>query len=274
MNYLKTVLLTLICLIFIKLVSAQKFYVGISSGYAIGIANQRGDMVNSYVDYSKVVTEYRFENVPYSLGRGWNIGGQFGYRFHKNIAFETQINYHQSADVDQNDIEITSNFGIGKSELHERKTISAKMYRITPSIVLHMGNEKINPYMKLGAVIGFGRIITDGASVFNSVGNTNSSSYKKIDEGGVSFGAKGAFGLDYILSSKWSVFSELSFITMSYAPEYGNLETSDGTKRNYNYDDSFSESEKFIILFDMPETLKRSYNFNSCGLDLGVRFSF
>lgn len=270
MNYLKTVLLTLICIMCLKLVSAQKFYVGISSGYAIGIANQRGDLVSSYVEF--YTDTYQFKNVPYSFGKGWNIGGLLGYRLNKNVAFEIQTSYHQSADVYQEDVTITNLYGIRDTHT-EGKTIMSKMFRVIPSLVLQVGNEKINPYMKLGAVIGFGSINTEATSSFVSSMQVLELSYNKVDKGGTAFGGKGTLGVDYILSSKWSIYSEFYFITMSYAPEYGELKSSDGGKRNYNYDDSF-DSNNIILVSPLPATLKRSYNFNSCGLDLGVKFSF
>jgi len=271
MNYLKTVLLTLICLTCAKLISAQKFYIGISSGYAIGIANQRGDLANSYIDY--YADTYQFKNVPYSFGKGWNIGGTVGYSLNKNIAIETHTSYHQSANVYQEEVTLTNLYGIRDTHT-EGKTIMSKFFRVIPSLVLQVKNEKINPYMKIGAVIGFGSIHTEATSSFVSSVQVLELIYTKVVKGGIAFGGKGTLGVDYMISSKWSLYSEFYFMTLSYAPEYGDLEASDGTKMNYNYDDSFSESEKFILLFDLPETLKRSYNFNSCGLDLGVKFSF
>jgi hypothetical protein len=100
-----------------------------------------------------------------NLGKGFNVGLNFGYIFNKNIGVELGASYLMGA---KTNTAITSYTGD-----YRYNEISVKMIVIKPTIVFRAGFDKLNRYAKIGMVIDSGKItlsnsFKEGANTANS----------------------------------------------------------------------------------------------------------
>lgn len=252
---------------------AQGAYVNINAGYGLNVSSQNlsyFDFINFTVDNISTTSE----QVNVSLGKGLNVECAFGYMFNKNIGAELNISYLFGAISEARDFYI---HGI------KEHALSSKMLRINPSLVITAGFEKINPYAKIGCLIGFGAITYEN-NIKEYNGNTQTT--KMVLEGGLAFGLNGGVGVLYKMNDRLSFFGELNSVNLSYAPTKGKLteSTNNGIDRLPNLTTSEREIEyvdTFTTEVNNPrpdseprQELKQSFPFGSVGLNIGLRISF
>lgn len=166
--------------------------------------NSYGTMfMNHIIDGSD---SYR-EAKDFSLAEGMNFGVDFGYRINRNIATEIGFSY-----LSGNTFEFVQK---DKNTIYDAQSISASMYRISPTFVITTGNTLLAPYVKFGVVFGIGNIL------YNQKTENMEMELKMSD--GISIGITGALGLEYIISDNFSCFAQLNTMNMSYFPEKGEI---------------------------------------------------
>ena len=268
---------------------AQKVYVDVNVGYALplkGGIDRASTTTTTY--YNEQTGESNrsenYKSINSSLGKGLNFGGSIGYMFNKNIGFELGLNYILGAAIKMEDISndtyIDFTGATQKNTSNYTSSTSSNMFQIAPTLVLSTGFEKFNPYAKFGFVMGFGKVTSQSESTATNWGNSN-----RISEysGGMGFGFTGSIGADYALNEKVSLFSELKFMSFSYAPKKGIITkyTQDGVDQLPNMTTSQKETE-FVKEFTVdgsndnePSKQTKSYvPYNNIGLNFGVKFSF
>ena len=106
------------------------------------------------------------------------------------------------------------------------------MLQLVPAILITPGLEKMNPYARLGMIVGILPSITekyDETSTGSSGGvkatSTDVTATKAKISGGVALGFTAAAGVDYSLSSKLVVYAEMIFNGITYAPTKGKYKT-------------------------------------------------
>jgi len=250
----------------------QGAYLKINAGYGLKMSSENlyfADFINSSSDNNG----YTEEQLNLSLGAGLNIGTAFGYMFNKNIGAELDISYLLGAKLKSTQTytsETTDN------------TLKSKMLKISPSIVISSGFEKINPYARFGVVIGTGSIVyetQDNYDGFLSV--TKAKLYS-----GFAFGLSSGIGVVFNQSEKMSLFTEISMVNLSYSPAKGKIleRTNDGVDMLPNMTTSEKEVEfvkKYIYYYStQPDSsqpgkeLKFKSPFGSVALNFGVKFFF
>jgi hypothetical protein len=218
-------------------------------------------------------TTSTLKQINASLGKGLTVEGAFGYMFTKNIGAELGISYLFGAKVTAKDT-----YTDGSTADY---TLSAKMFRINPSVVIACGFNKINPYAKFGLIISFGSITYK--EDHNESGSTEVMETKL--NGGMTFGLNAGAGVIFKLSKLLSLFGEIDMVNLSYAPTKGKLTefTINGTDQLPN----LTTSEKEIDFVDRytsdsknprPDSeprqeLKQKFPFGSIGLNIGLRIS-
>ena len=248
---------------------AQGAYVNINAGYGLSMGSQNLDDFYNYTSGSNSSTS---ERVNVSLGKGLNVGGAFGYMFNKNIGAELGISYLLGGKSNATD------------EYTGRKidyTLSAKMLRINPSLVIASGLDGINPYAKFGLVIGSGSIMYE----YNDNYDGNIEIMKTKLNGGLAFGLNAGVGALFNLNDKMTFFGEINMVNMSYAPTKGEV-----TEATYNGADELPDmttSEKETEFVDSytsswsnppadsqpSKELKQKLPFGSFGINFGLRIS-
>lgn len=252
--------------------SAQGAYVTVNAGYGFSMSAQNLDYFDFY-NYSNTGNTTTEEQVYVSLGKGFNFGGAFGYMFNKNIGAELGISYLIGGESTAQD-----NYSGGTTDY----TLSSKMLRINPSLVIACGFEKINPYAKFGLVIGSGSVMYE--YVENDGGDVTVIKMKL--NGGTALGLTSGIGAIFNLSDKMAFYSELNMVNLSYAPTKGEV-----TEARYNGVDFLSDlttNEKEVEFVDSytyesgnppPDSqprkeLKQKLPYGSFGLNFGLKVNF
>ena len=251
---------------------SQGIYAKISAGYGLQMSSQNIDYFN-FTNFSIDTASSTQEQVKTSLGKGFVVEGAVGYMFNKNIGTELGVSYLLGAKTQT----IQTLYGSRRNN-----SLSANMLRINPSFVVSCGFEKINPYAKLGLIIGFGKIIYEDDYI--SAGGGVVSEIMELS-GGIALGLNAGAGVIYNLNEKLSLFGEINMVNLSYSPTQGRLtkSTIDGTDRLPDLTTSEKEVdfvESYTTDTNTPYTpteprkeLKESFPFGSAGLNVGIKIT-
>ena len=205
----KLILTTAIVLCSGILSFSQNSYFNVKLGYDFASGKQNlGQNVTSNT------TNVTFDAVSYSLGKGHNIEGTFGYMFQKYVGAELGISYLKGTattltDSDAEFLEVTT------------ESFSSIMIKFIPSIVITPGLEKINPYAKVGAIIGANGNQKYIFETKSTISNTEvvKESKEWIEEDGLAIGFKGSLGMQYFVGKNTCVIGEVNITNLSYSPK-------------------------------------------------------
>lgn len=254
---------------------AQGAYIHINTGYGFNMSSQNLSSFD-FINTTKGSNSTTYEQINVSLGKGIYLGGAFGYMLNENIGAELGISYLLGGKSKAN-----------YSDLYrtEDYTLSSKMLRFNPSLLIAYSFENIKPYAKFGFIIGFGSIMYEcnGNYVFNSNRSTYEEKLKL--NGGIALGLSSGIGAMYELSDNMSFFGELNMVSLSYAPtkreftEYirngvnqlPNMTTSD---KVVEYVDSYTYNSNNPPADTQPrQELKEKLPYGSFGLNVGLRIN-
>ena len=256
---------------------SKGFYVQIHTGYSYKMSpNNLAEEFEMY-NISLVSEKQRYEAMYISLGEGFSSGGALGYMFNKYLGAEAALSYHWGK----------INEALQTTDLRNCKyTLSSKMLRVIPSMVLQAEIGKINPYAKVGCVFGTGKAIY---AYENNYSGSISSGETKYS-GGMTFGIYASAGLIFKLNKNLCIFGDINTINMSYSPTKGEL-----TKAIENGVDIlpdlsvYNKEVEFVDSFDRepydPENpepdytqprqeLKMKLPYGSIGINAGLRINF
>ena len=276
-NYFKMLfLIYVVNLLSAPLLFAQGAYLNINSGYATSMSTQNlSGFENSTFEFYLNSYSLKHEQIFFSFGKGLNFGADFGYMFNKNLGAEIGVSYL----IGGNTISTLTQPN-NSTEI----TVSSKMLRINPSLVITSSFEKINPYAKFGLILGSGYVILSSNQEISGQ-QSNSESIKL--SGGIAIGLTSGIGALYKINDKLSFFGELNMINLSYGPTKG-IKTDfriDGVdmlpslptrQKETEYLDSFTVTSSNSNPQDSEpsKALKQKLPFGSFGLNLGLRVNF
>lgn len=254
-------------------------YASFDMGYNIGTNTNTNVYYGEFLMFAnttQTTTTNTLETIKLSLGKGFSFGGNFGYMFTKNIGAEIGFHYLSGGKTTSNQF-----FEGGSGWENNVLTLKANQFQITPAFILAAGYEKINPYTKLGIVIGIHK--TNYQSNQNdSAGNV--ADYEIQLRGGTMLGLRASAGVNYSINPKFSVFAELTSISGNIKPKEGKV-----TKATYNGVDqlsNFTYNDSNIIFVDqynngIPEAdteaqknIRPSFSASSLGLNIGITYHF
>ncbi len=155
------------------------FYINVQSGYNKGTAGVNylhALLLNSVNRTETSATTSESKAVALTLGDGINIGANLGYMLNKNLGFELGVNYLLGGKIKSSFTSYNGDYSNDES--------ASKMIQIKPTLVFRAGFEKINPYAKIGMLIGSGKITNTQS------GKKSSDTYTQTREfsGGTSIG--------------------------------------------------------------------------------------
>jgi len=268
-NYFSTVLIAFAIGLFTNNIYAQGTYIDFNVGYGFRISSQNIEWPEFH-NFMIVNSSVTSEQVNVSLGKGFSLGGAFGYMFNKNIGAELGVSYLIGGKS-----KAQNNYTNDKIDY----TLSSKMLRINPSIVISSGFDGINPYAKFGLIIGSGSIMYE----YNDNNDGNIEITKMKMNGGLALGLSSSIGVLFNLNDKMSFFGELNMINLSYAPTKGEI-----IEATYNGTDELPKmttSEKEIEFVDSytynlnnppsdsqpRKELKHKMPFGSFGINFGLK---
>jgi opacity protein-like surface antigen len=260
---------------------AQGPYLTFGAGYA-GAASQEQLGTNLDITATGTFTETPING---SYGGGIPISLSLGYGFTKHIAFDLGFNYFMGN-------EVTISTTKQAPSIDMMTTTKGYQIRIIPQLVISTGTDKaLNLYSKFGIVAP-----VSGKTTFKQSGTTFlglDGSFNPIygpinvegeSTGKFSLGFTGSLGATFNLSDNLSIFGELQYINLRIKGdkqtltkyEVNGVETIDSQPKSVTETDYVDQlTEKSNIDPTKPtEALRNSSNYNSLGLNIGIKFNF
>ncbi|MDD4603379.1 MAG: outer membrane beta-barrel protein [Bacteroidales bacterium] len=214
---------------------------------------------------------------PVALGKGFDVMLRGGYFVNDFMAVELGVGYRKGFNTKIN-LDVFSNNGLTLDGNGTLK-ISGNMLEIVPALVIspNLGSKTIRPYTRLGVIIGVMNSINtkDDETI---LGHTINFNLKY--SGGVVVGGSAALGADFNLGKMFSLYAEIIYDALSYAPTKGKFTKfeADGVDMLPNMK-TCDKEVKFVKDLtgytpqdgEPSQELKNSYPFNSLGLNIGVK---
>jgi hypothetical protein len=241
--------------------SRQSAYVNINAGYSFSMNSQ---------NFGQVLSQ----------GKGLNFGGSFGYNFNRYIGVELGFSYliggrYKEKIYDYFSEDLSNN--VYRSKSHKiNNTLSSNILIINPSLVISPGLARVNPYARLGLVIGTGSVIEDYEGTVSEVFVNYTTGYEQYYtdiyndklkfKGGISIGLNAAIGAVFTLKDNMSLFSEINIINMLYVP--AKVELIKATENGVDLLPYMTTDEIEMNVYN------EFFPFRSVGLNFGIRISF
>ncbi len=196
-------ILTVMVLLLIGATAAlsQGMYLRFHGGYGLGAGTQAIGDNDTYTG-----TTLTTEGVYGSFGEGLKLGASAGYMFTDHFGAELGFSYWS-----------------GKSITYETKTTSSDFSSITwrswgivavPSAVLSAGMKTINPYARVGLVLG---VLRPREEVSQRSG-ANTLEAEVQESGGIALGYTGALGISLSAGNGVDIFAETVLNSVTYSP--------------------------------------------------------
>lgn len=211
------------------------------------------------------------EAVYGSYGSGLSFHLGFGAALNGTIGYDVEFGYLMGKKYSVSD-RYSDDF---YTEAQDNE-VKSSSFQIAPSLTLTAGTGNIQPYTRIGPVLAFTKLKYE---------DTQFDSYNDLKEvreyeltGGMSIGFKGVLGVTFNADQKVQFFSEVNFVSMSYAPKDGEI-----TAYTVNGDDALSsipKSDRKIEFKDKIDydddddnvALRERYTMGSIGIQVGVRY--
>ncbi len=257
--------------------NAQKAYIRLGVGGGVGLTQYGGDM---WADVTATSTSNDLVIKSMGLGSGFNANLAFGYMLADNVGIELGVNEFIGFGK-KNHCSVTTS----SSTLSSDTKVSGMMLQIIPAIVLTTGLEKVNPYARIGMIVG---ILPSIVTKYNSTSTgipekaTTVSEFKEKIYGGIALGFTAAGGIGFNLSEKLSLFGEFVFNGITYAPAKGKytkytIDGADQLATMTTRDKQWTYEKKYDSDEDIPDGSpdkfpKQSFNFSNVELNVGIKF--
>ncbi len=275
----KSMLFIVLFLLAAGIANAQKLYLRLGVGGGISLQQYEG---LSWTDISSSAGSTSLEIKSMGLGGGLNANLALGYMLSNNFGIELGVNEFIGLN---NKVTYTETRTF--SDYNEAGKLSGMMLQIVPAIVITPGLEKINPYARLGMIIGILPSVKEqyNATLNNTIGDLKSTT-KTVEtrklSGGVALGFTAAAGASLNLSNKFSLFAEMVFNGITYAPSKGKiteltvngvdqLPTTKTIDKEWNYEKKYDGNTIYLIPDSSPNIKpKISMNFSNVELNIGI----
>lgn len=250
------------------LAQAQQNYLRLGVGAGIGLCQYNG---NDW--YSRDNTDITYKSA--GLGTGFNANLAFGHMLGDHMGIELGINQF---------------FGFGNKTVKEspgskfEHKLSGSMLQVVPALVLSAGLDKVNPYARLGLIVGIVSSVKEKEYSSSSGGvkaTASVSEYNTKHSGGINLGITGAMGVEMALGEKLGLYAEVVYNGITYSPRKGIikeasvngvdiLDKMDTKDKEWTYEKKMDGNE--VIPDTEPDKLpKISLNFSNVALNLGIK---
>lgn len=298
-NGIKIILLVLVGF-FTQQLMAQNLYFKVNAGYNLSVGKSFEPFTNSRSirNADESITSSNSVVKAGSLGKGLDFGVTAGYKFNEKISFELGVSYLLGGKINTEDYS-ESTYSYGNDDyfnIYGSETeFKANMLKINPSVCFNLGSDIIDPYLRVGVLIGVGKVFFSNENFssrredFQEGGAVNSTSIREHEfYGSIAFGYNAGIGAIFKLNDNLSLYGELNFTSMSYSPTKGKvtryeqdgedqlselptsqkeIEFKDEISYNSSYDEDVDEDKA-------GESLKVSFPFSTVGLQVGVIYAF
>jgi hypothetical protein len=271
----KPLLILVFCLSLAGLTQAQNFYTRLGVGVSGGISSN----LDILYSYSNTGSGRQVTVVPVGFGRGFTGSVAFGYTPSKYIGIEFGI----SEFIGLPKIADSVMKFPGGSAVEAR--IKGNMLALNPAIVLRPGFAGIDPYARIGFILGIRPVVNATADFTNASTNPPQES-EAIRQfyGGVAAGLNAALGVTWSVSTVISLYAECNFSSINYSPKYSEVifYEKNGVDQLPSLTVKQTKTEYYNNIRpdeEIPETnpdkqLRKSLPFSNAGLAFGIQFKF
>lgn len=169
-------------------------------------------------DYTTTPTSGTYTGQYSSLGRGFQPQLVIGYKINPTAGIELGYGYLIGSKVVK-DIEDGSDPDAVEKGTGE---LWARMSRISLGLRFTQAEGNLNPYMRLGMVLGVGaKVTSETNTTITGPGLNSTFSRKEEFTGGIAVGLSGALGVNYHVSETFGIFFEAGLTAQQYAPQRG-----------------------------------------------------
>ena len=271
----KTLLFLFILMIMSQLAQAQFYYARLGFGVSGAISSNR-DLLYSY---SSNGSTRSVTAVPLGLGRGITGIAAFGFKPSKYIGIEIGLSeFVGLPKIADSVTDLPGGYSV-------EARVKGNMLCLTPAVVISPGFEKVDPYARIGLVIGLRPTIN--ATVTYEKGSVNPpEEYKMVRQyyGNVALGLNAAMGVNWNINDLISLFAEFNFTSINYSPNYSEvtlfekngvdqLSTLTVKQTKTEYHNSINPDEQIADTSPNQE-LKKTLPFSNAGLFFGITFHF
>jgi hypothetical protein len=208
---------------------AQSIYFRAGGGYGLPVAaailGEKTQYTSSY-DGLNTTNSSSTKVVAGSYGAGANFNFAVGYKFNENFIFELNTYYLISNKYKtfNNSTNHNTSDPLFPSTYYDNDNISrsAKGLFFNPSFIFSAGFGKAAPYGRFGIIAGSPKV-TEKESIFYNGDGIDSTERTSVYSKGIAIGFQGAIGMNWKLSEKFDIYTELNFISMTYYPEEKNI---------------------------------------------------
>ena len=274
----KMICLLVVMACFSAYLQGQDYYIRIGIGPALGLKSGYSSdyTYNSSTDYT---ADYKARR----LGNSMNFNLAFGRVLSDYLKVELAIN-------GQAGFSASSTYKSVSGESNTSLTVISKqgcnMLQLIPALTFSAGRQKVNPYARIGFIIGVlpGVVDQTTRTQEDSYYGSSTTETKSRISGGITLGFNAAGGAEFNFTEKFGMFAELVFNGISYSPTKGKytVYTIDGVdqlgdmttdEKEWTYEKSIGSSTETGS--DSPEKRpKTAYQVSNMGLNLGLLFKF
>jgi len=261
----------------------NKFYVGISGGYGLGVFKNdivfNNDIVNSqillgYQMFNSDSSQVSGERI--SLTEGFNVNFAFGYNINNKFSIEISARYTKSNDFS------TERYIVEEypKPTNYRSTINSESIFIIPQIKYYFDTNKVSPYIKTGLIISSSVVYYNiDADLYLGMYFNEKAKYKFYD--GYNLGFYNAIGAEYNLSKHISLFGDISISVINFS--HKKLKRTEmvvaGVDENDNERDNGPKEIDLYKSYDVDENYVKSaltqiFPASNIALNIGVQFNF
>jgi hypothetical protein len=266
---------------------AQGSYVRFNVGYGIPMGSQ--PLGSNYS------STYNFDNDNYtetekanngSYGSGVYVNAGYGMTLKGILGLDFEIGYligNENDAFSYSDTFTGTGYTERESYKQNRKTTG---FSIAPAITFTAQEGKIVPYTRFGPVIGMYKMKAawSGEYYENDAGDIFTENIKLEEEytGGISVGFKGSVGVIFNPASKFQIFSEVNFVSMSFTPKKGKITkyaengvdyTDDipSEYKTFDFKDKVTDPESELF-FPIGDRVTEKHSLGSLALQVGIRY--
>jgi hypothetical protein len=278
-------------LLFSVAAMSQGIYFRAGTGYGFPIATSslgefstRNDVSTSTgTTYSSSIKE-----VKGSYGSGMDFNFALGYKLNQNFIIDFNIQYLLGKKYETGDSYSNKQPNFNELDYNITKS-SAKGFLFNPSVIFSAGFGKAAPYARFGFILGAPTITSNMESYYNGDG-VDSTIMRGEYIKGFAFGFQSAVGMNWKISEKIDLFTEVNFAGLTYYPgEFNitknlrgsgnlkvdnvvdNLPTMTASQKNTIYEKEFDPSKANSDPNKPTTAIRVSFPLSTLSFQVGIR---
>jgi len=236
-------------------------------GYGYDVFSNYMSISNYRSMATDTITTFKSQNSK--ISNGIKFGCSFGKDISKNIDFELGLYYFRGFNTLMSETEFTYWNSFYKSLDYS----NIRLFVVNPSVYYSSEiNNKLSSYLKLGFLIGTGRINYKSNRIY-----PDNKIYTSYSNGNYFIGFNSAFGFMLKLNNRISLFNELEFNSLNYTPLYSTEKKHEKNNDNLNQN---SATKEFVNEYSIPDGAfrnnkepKRTLKFNNISFNFGIKYN-